>query len=157
MRAQAVIFPAIFRSTEPVIDQVVLAGEAACYFHAERIAAVACGRCGRFLCQMCRISWAHEDLCPTCVERKETHTVASGFYHYDSLALAVSTLPIITVFFTLFTAPLALGIALFTFRKQSSVAPRSKARFIAAIVIALAQIAAWVVFFIYSFRRRMGA
>ncbi|HWF46066.1 MAG TPA: hypothetical protein VG168_03590 [Bryobacteraceae bacterium] len=75
---------------------------------------------------------------------------------YDSLALAISTVPIVTVFLTLFTAPLALGIALFTFRKQCSVAPRSKVRFVAAIVISLAQISAWIVFFLYSFRQRMG-
>jgi hypothetical protein len=150
----------MFRSAEAAVDQVVLAGEAGCYFHADRVAAVACSLCGRFLCQLCRIAWAGEDLCPACVEAsregKETSQLTSACYRYDSLALAVSTLPIVTVFFTLFTAPIALGIALFTFRKQSSVAPRSKVRFVVAIVISLAQIAAWVVFFLYSFRRRMG-
>ncbi|HEX4229859.1 MAG TPA: hypothetical protein VHZ07_14390 [Bryobacteraceae bacterium] len=87
---------------------------------------------------------------------KEHGKLTATCYRYDSLALAVSTLPIVTVFFTLVTAPLALGIALFTFRKDCSVAPRSKVRFVAAIMISLAQICAWIVFFLYSFRQRMG-
>ena len=79
MRAQAVIFPAIFRSTEPVIDQFVLAGEAACYFHADRIAAVACGRCGRFLCQMCRIPWVREDFARLALRGKRPTRWLPGF------------------------------------------------------------------------------
>lgn len=157
-RVEAVVFPAIFRGAEPVADQIVLTGEAACYFHADRVAVVVCNRCGRFLCQFCRIPWAGEDLCPACVEpsRRDKETERLTSMRYDSLALAISTVPIVTVFLTLFTAPLALGIALFTFRKQCSVAPRSKVRFVAAIVISLAQISAWIVFFLYSFRQRMG-
>lgn len=158
-RAQAVVFPAIFRSPEPAVDQPVLAGESTCYFHPNRVVAVACARCGRFLCQLCRIAWDGEDLCPACLEASrgtETGNLTPACYRYDSLALVVSTLPMVTVFFTIFTAPLALGIALFTFRKRCSVAPRSKAQFVAAIVISLAQIAGWTVFFVYSFRQGIG-
>ena len=154
--AQAVIFPAMFRRAEPVTDQMVLVGEATCYFHADRVAVVACSGCGRFLCQFCRILWAGEDLCPACIGASRRGKENATCYRYDSLALAVSTLPILTVFFTLITAPLALGIALFTFRKECGVAPRSKVRFVAAIAISLAQISAWIVFFLYSFRQRMG-
>lgn len=166
-QARAVVFPAKFRNSEPAVDQAVLSDEAACFFHADRVAAVACSRCGRFLCQFCRISWDADDLCPACLEAastgKSTLTAdtrnsppSSTLYRYDSLALFVSTVPIITVFFTIFTAPLALGIALFTFRNKCSVAPRTKMRFVAAIIISLAQIAGWVIFLIYSFRRRTG-
>ncbi|HEX4809950.1 MAG TPA: hypothetical protein VH325_13515 [Bryobacteraceae bacterium] len=166
-QAQAAVFPALLRNSQPAVDEAVMADEAACYFHADRVAAVACSRCGRFLCQFCRVTWDGEDLCPACLEAASTGKVpaeaafrnfppSSTVYRYDSLALFVSTLPMITVFFTIITAPLALGIALFTFRKKCSVAPRTKARFIAAILISLAQIAGWVIFFIYSFRRRTG-
>jgi hypothetical protein len=154
--AHVVVFPAMFRRAEPVAGQIVLAGEAACYFHAERVAVVPCGRCGRFLCQFCRISWAGEDLCPACIAASRRGDKTAACYRYDSLALAVSTLPVLTVFLTLITAPLALGIALFTFRKECSVAPRTKVRFVAAIAISLAQISAWIVFFVYAFRQRMG-
>ena len=157
---RAMLFPAMFRKMEQSPDQIVLAGEASCFFHADRVAAIACSRCGRFLCQFCRIKWDREDLCPACLEAanavKGAVKQTSTLYRYDSLALAISTLPIITFIFTIFTAPLALGIALFTFRKPCSVAPRSKVRFVAAILLSLAQIAGWAIFFVYSFRRRMG-
>ncbi|MGC2661748.1 MAG: hypothetical protein WA324_27640 [Bryobacteraceae bacterium] len=159
--AQAIVFPALFRKLESAPAQVVIAGEAACYFHPERVAAVACARCGRFLCQFCRIDWGGEDLCPACLAAPDTgkgvSQIASSRFRFDSLALAISTLPILTIFLTIFTAPLALGIALFTFRKECSVAPRSKVRFVAAIVISLAQILAWILVFFYSVRQRAGA
>src|SRR6201996_2416961 len=99
--AQAVVFPALFRSDQLTPSQLVLAGEAACFFHDERVAVVACGRCGRFVCQFCRIDWAGEDLCPACVESssnttKDTRKVTSACFRYDSLALMISALPILT-------------------------------------------------------------
>ena len=157
--AQAVIFPAMFRRVEAAGDEIVVAGESTCYFHGDRVAAVACVRCGRFLCQLCRINWDGEDVCPACLEASndlKTAKPVSSCYRSDSLALAISVLPMVTVFLTILTAPIALGIAIFTFRKRCSIAPRSKARFVAAIVISLAQIMGWAVFFVYSFRQRMG-
>jgi hypothetical protein len=124
------------------------------------VAAVTCSRCGRFICHFCRISWAGEDLCATCLQAsstgKDAGKLASNRFHFDSLALALSTIPILTVVLTIVTAPLALGVALFTFRKECSIAPRSKIRFIVAILLSLIQIAAWVFFFLYTFRQRMG-
>ena len=141
----------------PISPQLVVAEEAGCFFHPLRVAIHTCSRCGRFLCPLCRISWTGEDLCVPCVEfasrGNDSDQFASSRFHFDSLALALSTLGILTGFFSLVTAPLALGLSLFTFRKQSSVVPRSRIRFFVAIFFSLATITGWIILLTYAFRR----
>jgi hypothetical protein len=150
---EAAVFPALLRGAEPAIWEPVVAGEAACFFHSDRVAAFTCSRCGRFLCPLCRIPWPDGDVCTACleVERKEqrARTFASVRIHFDSLALAFSTLPILTWIFSLLSAPIALGFAVFTFRRECSIAPRSKIRFVLAILFSTLTIAGWVVLFVY--------
>lgn len=149
------LFPAFFRAQATVRHQAVVAHESSCFFHTDRVAEFTCGRCGRFLCSLCRISWASEDLCPACIQAASSGPrsaqLASSRFHYDSLALALSTLPVLTGIISLITAPFALGFALFTFNRECSVAPRTKTRQVLAILFSTATIAAWVAFFIYAF------
>ena len=150
-------FPALLRQSASHLSQAVVADEATCYFHSDRVAAFACNRCGRFLCPLCRIEWAGEELCPACLEaasRGEQHRqLASTRFHFDTLALLLSTVLLLTGFLTILTAPLALGFALFTFRKECSIAPRTKIRFVLAVLFSTATIAAWVAFFVYTVKR----
>jgi hypothetical protein len=152
------LFPAFYRSDEKVQHQAIVADEASCFFHFERVAEFTCSRCGRFLCSLCRISWAAEDLCPACLEAanrgENAKQLASTRFHYDSLALALSTLPVLTGIVSILTAPVALGYALFFFNRECSVAPRTKFRLVLAILFSTATIVAWVAFFIYAFRGR---
>ncbi len=157
-RIEATVFPALFRASESYAHEVVLTDEAACYFHAERVAAFACSRCGRFLCPLCRIAWSGEDVCASCLEAASKGTqadkLASSRFHFDSLALTLSTAGVLTGFLSMLTAPLALGLAVFTFRKDCSIAPRSKIRFILAMLFSIATIVGWTAFFVYTFRHR---
>lgn len=157
-RIEATIFPALFRSPESCAQEMVLTDEAACYFHAERVAAFTCTRCGRFLCSLCRIDWSGEDVCASCLEATtkgtEAHTLASDRFHFDSLALTLSTAGILSGFLSVLTAPLALGLAIFTFKNDCSIAPRSKIRFILAMLFSAATIVGWTVFWVYAFRHR---
>jgi hypothetical protein len=149
-------FPARFRVHQVSISEPVVAGEGACFFHSERKAAFVCSRCGRFLCALCRISWAGENVCTACLDRQkldQAHALASSRFHFDSLALALSTLPILTWILSMLTAPLALGFTLFTWRRECSIVPRSKIRFVLAILFSVLIIAGWVVFWIYLARR----
>jgi len=154
---EGLAFPALFRSEESSVWEPVLAGEAACFFHPDRVAAVSCSRCGRFLCPFCRIRWAGEHVCTACLEAANRNgkaaALASSRFHFDSLALAMSTLPILTWIFSMLTAPFALGFALFTWRRECSIVPRSKLRFLAAVLFSLLTIAGWVAFWIYVARR----
>ncbi len=63
------VFPALFagprigRPGEPLVD----AGDASCFFHPEKRAAVACESCGRFLCALCDLEVDHRHICPSCL------------------------------------------------------------------------------------------
>jgi len=153
-RVEVTVFPAAFRTASTIADQAVVSGEATCFFHDDRVAAVSCSNCGRFLCHFCRIEWSGVDLCVTCVDslRQPGKSIAleSSRFHFDSLALSLATIPSLLVFPSLFTAPLALGMALVTIRKSCSITPRSKWRFVVAILVSLAVIGAWLWLFIYS-------
>lgn len=157
-RIEATIFPALFRRPESCAQELVLTGEAACYFHAERVAAFACSRCGRFLCPLCRIAWSGEDVCASCLEAAgrgtEGDKLTSSRFHFDSLALTLSTAGVLTGFLSVLIAPLALGLAVFTFKKDCSIAPRSRIRFILAMLFSTAVIVGWTVFFVYAFKHR---
>lgn len=81
--------------------------------------------------------------------------MASSRFHFDSLALTIALLPVLTWIFSLLTAPIALGFALFTWRRECSIVPRSKIRFLAAILFSMLTIAGWVVFWAYAIRRTL--
>ncbi len=153
-RVEAAVFPAAVRAASTLAYQSVVSGEAACFFHDDRVASVSCSNCGRFLCNFCRIEWSGAELCVTCVEalRQPGKSVAleSNRFHFDSLSLALAVLPSLLVFPSLLTAPLSLGLALVTIRKSCSITPRSKWRFVVAMIVSLALIGAWVWLFSYS-------
>jgi hypothetical protein len=44
-------------------------GETACALHPGNESIGPCGRCGNYLCEVCRTRWREQVLCPTCVER----------------------------------------------------------------------------------------
>lgn len=159
VHVEAVALPALFHSDEFAPWEPVVSGEAGCFFHPDRIAVFTCSRCGRFLCPLCRIVWPGEDVCAACLEAAKSTTpdgtFASSRFHFDSLALALSTLPILTWIFSLLSAPVALGLSVFTFRRECSIVPRSKIRFLLAILFSAATIAAWVFFALYLVRRGM--
>jgi hypothetical protein len=145
---EAHVFPAAFRLVrgrwpEPLVAE----GEAGCFYHANQRAEVHCQSCGRFLCALCDVEFEGKHLCPLCIEAgiqsgamKHLRTSA---INYDSLAFAIALFPIITVYFTVFTAPLALFVAIWGWKKHESLTPRNRSRFVAAILLASAQIAAW--------------
>jgi hypothetical protein len=44
-------------------------GDGSCAVHAGRESVGTCGRCGNYLCAVCRTPWRNLILCPACVER----------------------------------------------------------------------------------------
>lgn len=132
-------------------EPVVTAEEASCFYHPEQRAAESCGRCGRFLCALCDLEIGSEHLCPTCFEggRKsgKLSQVQNRRTLYDSLALSLAILPMIVWPLTIITAPLVLFISVYYWKKPLSIIPRTRGRFVWAIIFALLQIAGWIVFF----------
>ena len=158
---QVHLLPAIDRDVTANAPVARAAGgdESLCFFHPGSAAEKACDHCGRFLCAICATPWLGGLLCPECI----TTAVAKGKESfadpkqdegadslptrrvlYDTLALQLALVPMLIIYFTLFTAPIALYIALRYWNRPRSLIPRTRVRAVFAILIASAQIIAWV-------------
>jgi hypothetical protein len=157
---EGAVFPTLFAESRQDADVPAVADESTCFFHADRVAAFSCSRCGRFLCNLCRISWPAGDVCPACVQDgaalASPKELVSSRFHFDTVALLVATVPILGFSITIMSAPVALGFALFTFRKECSIAPRSKIRFVAAILISLVLVAGWIALLVFAIRQGLS-
>ncbi|HPG29836.1 MAG TPA: hypothetical protein PKY81_05115 [bacterium] len=132
--------------------------EASCFFHNQKKADKICSVCGRFICSLCSIEINGKILCPLCFNENKTKcdsNLVDSFFLYDRLALDIALLGIITVYFGIFLAPASLFISIKHWKKMSLYPfPRSKIRFIAASVISVLVILAWIsiiIFLIYFF------
>jgi hypothetical protein len=150
---QVEVFPALFqrfapgRAGEAILDE----SESSCFYHPQKKAVLPCDSCGRFLCALCDCELDGQHICPACLETgKKKGKIQSLQNHrvlYDSMALGLTWIPMLLfplVYFTFMTAPLALFIAIRHWNTPSSIVRRTKARYVAAIIIATLQLAGWV-------------
>ncbi len=147
---QIEVFPAMFRQAAAGqrAEAVLVEGESSCFFHPEKKAVVPCHGCGRFLCALCDCELKGEHYCPNCLEAGKTKGKIKSIENtrtlYDSIALAMSLAPMLVFYFTIFTAPATLYVAIRYWKKPLSILRRSRFRFVLAIILALLQIGGWV-------------
>jgi hypothetical protein len=149
------VFPALFREATAVQPELVMAeGEASCFYHPAKKAAVVCAGCGRFLCSLCDVDFDGQHFCPNCLasgkEKGRIKKLQNQFTRHDRLALMLALGPMLIFYFTLITAPIALIYAARHWNSPVSVVPRrAKLRLTLAILVASLQILGWTAFFIY--------
>ena len=137
-------------------------GESSCFYHPQKKAVVPCQGCGRFLCALCDCELQGEHFCPACLEvgrqKGRIKRLENQRTLYDAIALSVAILPMLIIYFTIITAPIALFIALRYWNAPRSIVRRTKIRLILAISIATLQILGWgvVIYFIVSRIRSHG-
>lgn len=155
-RLSLAVFPALgeglAQGTEaaPILN----AGEAACFYHAAKRAAVPCDACGRFLCSLCDVELNGHHYCPPCLEaggRKGTiRELERSRPRRDNLALALVVYPLIPPlwFIMPLTAPGAIITALWFWKAPPSLMDNSRARLVTALVLGVAEliggVALWV-------------
>lgn len=155
---QIEVFPALFRPAETGrTGEIVLSDtEASCFYHAQKRAVVPCAACGRFLCALCDCELNGQHYCPGCLDAGKTRgkikSLETGRTRYDNIALAVAVLPVLIPFFTIISAPIALFMVLRHWNSPRGLTQSSRAALMAAGVIALLEIAVWVMFFIMIFK-----
>jgi hypothetical protein len=151
---QVDVFPSLFRSAGAVNSGETLSvqGEASCFYHPQKKAATICNLCGRFLCTLCETELGGRCLCPSCIDKgrvnEEIEQLVTHRTLHDSLALSLALLPLLFFPVTVFTAPIAIYIAIRHWKKPGSILPRNRIRYVMAIIIALAQIAGWAAFLV---------
>jgi len=154
---EAYVFPAFERDalSRP---EIYLAGEgeAACFFHSRYRAILPCDNCGRFLCGTCLIPVGSRRLCAECLSHARRQKDQDGLVNhaplFDNVALILVTLPIVSVMFgflTILSAPVSLFLALVYWSRQWSLLPRSRLRFVIAIILAILLMAGWAVLVYY--------
>jgi hypothetical protein len=152
------VFPALFyglqqgKTGEALVDD-----QASCFYHPKKKAAIPCDHCGRFLCALCDVELNGKHLCPVCLERgRKKGKIVNLDRHrllYDGIALRLALFPMITIWFTMVTAPIALYLAIRHWNSPMSIVRRSKIRFLLAMAISGLQILAWTVFIFYLLSR----
>jgi hypothetical protein len=125
-------------------------GEASCFYHPEKKAAVPCQACGRFLCGLCDCELQGKHFCPGCLEtgreKGKMQNLQNQRTLYGNIALALAVWPVVLVFgvyFTIFTAPMALYVAIRYWNAPLSLVGRTRARHVIAIVLGTLQIVGW--------------
>lgn len=151
-------FPALQAGRARVAAQTAqVAEESVCFFHPENRAETVCEDCGRLVCIVCTISFGGRKRCPVCVaaaRKSGAVEVVRERVLYDNVAFALAFYPLLVFPVTAVTAPLALGFVFFGWRKPNSlVRGPSRARLVCAALLALLEIAGWLIFLISRLRR----
>lgn len=144
------IFPAFFRSRSSSKNTEILDDrEAGCFYHPEKKAVVACDGCGRFLCSLCDISLEGKRMCPRCIEtgkrKGRIKNLGTTHLRHDDIALSIAVLPIITVWGTLISAPIALIYSIVNWNKPRGFLEHSRIKLVMAIAVSLLIIGGWTV------------
>lgn len=144
---EIVVFPAIYRRLQSSRAEAISGEEANCFNHPRKKAVIVCEDCGRFLCSLCDIQIGNHHSCPVCIDLGRKQGSASALVTtraiHDSIALSLAILPVIMWPITLLTAPATVFYAIRHWRSPTSILPRSKIRYVAAILIASLQILGW--------------
>lgn len=143
------LYPAALRQrVAPATDAILDEGQSACFFHPRQAATAICSISGRMICELCTTEWEGQkvsfEALQTTVRKGAGKTKESGTMKWDDVALALSILPVLFWFITIVTAPVALGICLWFWRKgPTSVVRRSRWRYLLAGLLSAGQIGFW--------------
>ena len=147
---RSAVYPAMYRPIDGSGSGELLTAhqQASCFFHQRKKAVVACSSCGRFLCALCDLDINGDHICPKCLQSGQTQRKLKDLENkrvcYDTIALSVAIWPMITIWLTIMSAPIAIYLSIRHWKSPSSIIPRTKVRFVAAIGIASMQIGGWI-------------
>ena len=135
--------------------------EAGCFYHPDKQATVPCDLCGRFLCALCDIDLNGRHCCPACLaigkQKGKLQELQNRYTLHDNIALALALLPILVpifIFFSALTAPIAIFTAIKYWKVPLSIVPRTKIRYVFAIILAGLQIVGWAWLILYLITKK---
>lgn len=131
-----------------------LSGEARCFQHPSKQAAVHCDSCGRFLCTLCQFSLGQRNLCASCIvaaRQRQANDWVNRRLNLDTIALTTALAPCLLLWPTLVSGPVAIYLGIRALRQPPGPIPRGRWRAIAAIVLGALQFLAWAALLIAGF------
>jgi hypothetical protein len=153
-RLQVFAFPALERplaavaTAKPAHD-----GQASCFFHAHKPAAVPCDACGRFLCDLCDFRFQDRHYCASCLGSAQSGEGASvpetaglireRVYLPQIAAWSLAFYGPLTLFglyLIPFTAPASIWISIRHWKNREGFQVRGQWRFVGAIILSLLEI-----------------
>jgi len=148
---RTLVFPALARDAHSNQPVPRAEAEAGCFFHSQWRAENLCNSCGRFLCSLCTVSFGDQRLCPDCIRRKREESTEAQFRDqailFDNWALLILIVPIlclIYIYFGLIFSVLATAFIIIGWRRQQTVVPRGRYRFVLAAVLAVVEGGSWI-------------
>ena len=142
------VFAATFARSADARPEPAEEGESACFDHPNKRAVAACAHCGRYMCQLCAVQYGAELWCPSCVAAgagpAKAANIETSRTLYDSITLSLPLLSLILWPFTLVAAPAAVLLGLLKWRQPLSLVRRTHWRFVAGILLGLAEIGGWI-------------
>jgi hypothetical protein len=153
------VFPALFRKINPgeSAQTIIVADESSCFYHPQKKAVRPCDGCGRFLCALCDCELQGQHFCPTCLEagksKRKIQNLDNQRTRYDSIALSLAIFPVLIYYLTFITAPMALFVAIRYWNSPPSLVGQNRARSVLAILLALLQMAAWIMIIFFLVHR----
>jgi hypothetical protein len=126
-------------------------GESSCFFHTNNRAETVCDGCGRFLCDLCSITFGKRRLCPDCIYRnrrqKSDPMLIDQAVLFDNVSIAVLALSVLTLAYLLLglvVSLLTVCLALVGWRYQRTLVRRSRFRFAFALIFGLIGAGLWI-------------
>ncbi|MBN4074095.1 hypothetical protein JYT61_00890 [bacterium AH-315-E10] len=153
-RIQLHVFPAAIKKAEEGEGGESLTSDidASCFYHQNSQADATCEACGKFLCKLCDVFINEKHFCPNCVnlnENSETNLKKKAdTTHYDSVALSLALVATLIFYFGIVLIPASLYFSIRYFNKPQSIVPRTRIRFIIAILISCLHLIGWTIAFI---------
>jgi hypothetical protein len=132
-------FPSLYKPEEKldVGKLALMEGEACCYEHATKRAQSLCSHCGRFLCALCEVPLGRDIFCPDCLHGREAPVLQR--VKLDSIALALAIWPLLIFYFVILTAPAAFIMAIYAWKKPTSLVRRRRWRIYLAMGISMVE------------------
>jgi hypothetical protein len=138
------------------VEEAGPGGAASCAAHRGNVSTGNCGRCGVFMCDLCRIDADGQVLCPACFDRLSAEgALSSARTTFRDFGRMGMTLLLVGLLFTVMAAPFALGAVyagVKELQQRKRIGEGSALRAWVVIVLGLLGAAGSVAFWAVAFR-----
>jgi hypothetical protein len=152
------LFPAALRISTADRPDSAAEGEATCFDHAANRAIATCAQCGRFVCQLCAVEFERATYCPSCFAAGRSsgtqRDLETSRVTYDSIALTVAVGPVLFFPIMVLTAPVAIFLSVWYWKRPLAFRHANRWRFVVAILAGLVELSAFGWLIIYLLLRR---